>query len=1142
MQKNENACSLFKRNQYKSVLLKKMKLITIFFLVGTLAASATSYSQVTKINLSFTDSTSLTEILGSIEKTSEFIFAYDASKVNMDAKRTLMAKEEKIEAILNNLFQGTKITWLIDDRQIFLYEKDDPKITGLPIPKTSTVNQQPQTRNINGTVTDSKGQPIVGATVILKGTVLGKSSDVDGKFLLTVPADAKTLVISFIGMKTQEVDISGIATVSVQMEEASIGLEEVVVIGFGVQKKATVTGSIVSVDNKLLLQSPKANISESLVGRMPGLLTVQREGQPGADQATLRVRGSGTFAGSTDPLIMVDGIEAVNYNNIDPNEIEKITMLKDASATAVYGVRGANGVLLITTKRGSKGAPVISASSSVAATTYTDLVLNMGSYDWARYFNEALRYASYFTGSYTPKFTDADLEHYRTGDDPIFHPNTDWIHLMMKPVSFQSQTNLNISGGTDDIKYFISAGYFDQGGLFKSAELANGFDAQINYKRYNFRSNFDFNITKRFSVSINTSSQIETRIFPTQRISYIVDKIYDTPPNCSPGIVDGKIINVYTIFAGNPLERLLGYGFTNQLSNYLTGTIRLNHDLDFITKGLTVHGTLSYWNYMTNSKTSNRQVQTYKPILTLDNKILFAPEKEEAPFSFSESTGKNRKNYLEFGLDYSRSFGKHSFTGLLLYNQSKLYDPSLLFVVPNGYQGIVGRATYNYSGRYMAEFNLGYNGTENFAPGKRFGFFPAYSLGWTVTEEPFFPKNKVITYLKIRGSYGEVGNDKVGGTRFLYRPAFFSFTGSYNFGEVGSTYQSYPASAEGTLGNPNLTWERAKKTDIGADITLWDNKIQITTDFFLEKRDNILITPATTPDIVGIALATQNWGKMKNSGYEAEITYNGKIGNFSYWLRASNTYAHNVILFQDEVKRPFTYQNRTGQSSGQSYGLIVEGYYNTWEDVNNANRPASQWDNNLLSPGDFKFKDVNGDGIVNSDDQVPIGYPDFPEIMYAFSFGGNLKGFDFSVLFQGTENVSRSTWTPYVRPYNVDLCAKTFLLDWMWTQERYEKGLPIKMCRISPQTLLSHSYQNSTFMRMDASYLRLKNVEIGYNFTNNFLKRMNISSSRIYINCSNLFTWCGLLPGDDPEQTSASNDFGPYPITRVANLGFNIKF
>jgi TonB-linked SusC/RagA family outer membrane protein len=513
-----------------------------------------------------------------------------------------------------------------------------------------------------------------------------------------------------------------------------------------------------------------------------------------------------------------------------------------------------------------------------------------------------------------------------------------------------------------------------------------------------------------------------------------------------------------------------------------------------------------------------------------------------------------RDTYFEVGLNYDRTFSSHTFGGLILYNQKKLYNPNLAYVIPNGHQGLVGRISYNYKMRYMAEFNVGYNGTENFAVGKRFGLFPAYSLGWVLTEESFFPENTIVPYIKIRGSYGEVGKDNIGNSRFLYMPSSYVYSsnedfntrnaGASWFGEYGSTYQIYQASYEYSLGNPDLTWERAKKINIGIDLVLLTDRIRLTFDYFHERRDNILTTPQTTPAIVGITLPVVNWGKVKNSGYEGDITYTDNIGDFNYWIRGNYSYAHNVILFQDEVPRVYPHMMRTGHSIDQPFGYIAEGFFNTWEEVLDPNRPVFQSQNSYVMPGDTRYKDITGDGILNENDQVPIGYPTFPEVIYGISFGGSYKGFDFSMLFQGAAKYSR--WymaaNSHLRPFDNALSTLAFIPKYSWTQEKYETGETIRLPRLTADMTQSNNYASSTFMLADASYLRLKNAEIGYSIQTEFLKRLNISACRIYLNGNNLLTWSGLFPGIDPEQGLIGGDQSYYPMTRTFNLGISVQF
>lgn len=1012
-----------------------------------------------------------------------------------------------------------------------------------PVYKTANVYQNE--RIISGTIVDSNGEPIIGAAISFNSS--GTISDFDGKFKLSIPDGEVKLVVSYLGYSDKTVVIKGGQTeVTVIMEENAELLDEVVVVAFGTKKKATVTGAISMVQTKELTQSAQANVSNMLVGRMPGLLAVQRSGEPGEDMSTLRIRGVGTFAdgdGTQDPLIMVDGIETTNFNNIDPNEIESLSILKDASSTAVYGVRGANGVIIITTKRGVEGKPKISYSGNVSVNMFTDIRESMNAAEYVNSFNTARQYDAYITGGYTPKFTPEEVAMYESGEDPIFYPDVDWFDLMLKDYSFNTQHNINISGGDKKVKYFVSLGYYNQQGLFDNTDLLEGYNVQSAYERFNFRSNLDFNITKDLSVKVNLSSQMETRTGNAGNTSSLMNALTTANPISTPGIVDGKIVNLGSS-STNPLTQFYQNGQRDDYRNHLNGSVQIKYNLPWV-EGLSLSGTYSYENYYSHlQKYVKNPPMTYSVFRDDSGELFFQPQTTEKPFSFSESFGKSRRTYMEFAINYAKEFaGAHNVTALLLYNQSRKVDPDLAYKVPNSYQGLVGRVTYDYKDRYLAEVNIGYNGTENFAVGKRFGFFPAYSLGWVVSEEPFFPKNNIVTFLKIRGSYGEVGNDRIGNERFLYMPtAYVTAGGNYHFGNVNSNYTSYSLVKEGKIGNPDVTWEKAKKTNIGAEISLWDSKIRLSGDYFIENRDNILAERLSYPLVFGGQPSAMNMGKMKNSGVEADLTFRDSFNKFNYWLRGNITYAHNEIIFMDEVKSPYEYQYKTGQSYGQYFGLICDGIYNTWEEVNDPNRPKSSYQNDMLQPGDLIYRDINGDGIIDSYDQVPIGYSNFPEIIYGFSFGLDWKGFDLSVLFQGATHVSLQYSRLYTRGFQENFSAPRYLLN-SWTYEKYINGEQIDFPHLSEgDSYQKHNYQPSTFWTRDASYLRLKNIELGYTFTSDMLKKIKMSSARIFVNATNLFTWSGMLKGVDPEAAQQSTNYEPYPITKVINVGVNLQF
>lgn len=1013
-----------------------------------------------------------------------------------------------------------------------------------------------QVRTISGTVTGTNNDPLIGVTVIAQGTSLGTLTDINGKFTLAVPANVKILRFSFIGMDPKELPITESDIYDIVLSQSVVGLEEVIVVGYGQQKKETVTGSISQINSEGLVQTPVPNISNALVGRATGVLAVQRSGQPGEDQSEIRIRGLSTFSGSQAPLILVDGIEVSNYNNIDPNEIENISILKDASSTAVYGVRGANGVVLISTKRGELGKPTIQFSSNIAGNTITTWRERLNAYDYTRNYEIANRYDSYVSGLYTQLFSDESMQKYKDHSDPIYFPDTNWEDFMLKDLSFQHQHNMNLRGGTEFVKYFISLGMLNQEGQFNNTNLQpDFFDMQSVFTRYNFRSNFDFNITKRLSARFNIADIIENRKgVNSDDVSYTIFRIIaNANPVDTPGIVNGKFVDIDVSPTGqqaNPLNAIYG-GYRMDYRNSLEGSFRLDYDLGFITKGLKTHGTISFESYNSLIQVYSKARERYTAVRNQDNEVVLLKSWEDGAFGASSSSGKRRQSYAEFAINYARKFGKHNVTGLFLYNQQKWFNPSYQYKIPVGYQGLVGRITYDYGNKYLFEYNVGYNGNENFAPGKRFGYFPAYSLGWVLSEESFFPKNNILTFAKVRGSYGEVGNDKIGGDRFLYMPSSYTYPGTaYTWGEFGSSIASYVGVLEGKIGNPDVTWERAKKLNVGIELSFLKNKVKVIVDKFQEKRDNILMNPRSIPNVAGMGnnASAVNMGRMNNSGYDGEIQFSDNLNDFKYRIGANLTYATNIIVFRDEVPTPYPYLYETGQSYGQQFGYVSDGLYNTWEEVSDAYRPQWTMQNNYVQPGGISYVDVNGDGLIDQYDAAPIGYPEYPEINFGITMGGDYKGFDFSILLQGASNVTFIGSNRFIGGWGGFGSMVTYVPEKSWTQERYEQGLPIDFPHlfVMGQYSLGNQY-GSNYYAEDASYVRLKNAEIGYRFAESLpiMKRLGVKIARVYLNGSNLLTWTyrGLnkrYPGLDPEQQSLFSE--NYPLIMVVNFGVSIEF
>ena len=1095
-------------------------------------------------------------LISKVERQTHYTFVYRNNVLDPKTRVSVKCVRTPLSQVLEQVFSPMNIGYSVNNNTIVLVKRT-------PTARPASSNSQERgtetgrKHNVRGTIVDQNGEPIVGATVLLKdggNTAIGTISNIEGQYSLDVPENA-TLSVSYIGYKTMTVPVKGRSQINLTLsEDFSKSLDEVVVVGYGTQKKASLTASIVSLSTKDLVQTPQANVSNMLVGRMPGLIAMQRSGAPGEDESTLLIRGVSTFTGNTAPLVMVDGVERENYNGIDANEIETINILKDASATAIYGVRGANGVILITTKKGEVGKPKISYSGNFAIQQPTALPHYLNSADYATLYNEAMKNDAYISGStYEPKFSDEDIRLYRDGTDPIFHPDMNWTDDFLRKTTLRTQHNFNVSGGTDRVKYFISVGYFAQQGMYQNTKIDKDHDVNAHDARYNFRSNLDFKITDDFKATVQLATQIENVRTPGAGNTNVWKDVSYANPMASPGIIDGKIIRLDGVMGTtNPWSTLRSNGYDNDSKNNVNTTLRLDYDLSrALLKGLSVHGSISYDSYYYSRKSFRKSLPSYTAVRDPDNadNILYIPTGEENVWSASSSYGKNRKVYMEAGINYARTFGQHSGTAMILYNQSKYYSPSLQYYVPNAYQGLVGRVTYDYASRYLAEFNMGYNGTENFAKGKRFGFFPAFSAGWVVTEEPFFPKNDILVFLKIKASYGIVGNDKIGGDRFLYLPSSYGDAedkaiNRYNFGDASSPYSSLEI-IENKIGNPDLTWEKAKKMNLAFEMNFFKNHLTTTIEIFKERRNNILANRNTQPMIIGANLPAYNMGEMENKGWEIDVNYRNNIRDFNYWARFNYSFARNKVLYKDEIKKKYAYQMETGRRLNQFYGLLFDGFYNSWEEINALDRPVSSWNGNKLQPGDIRYVDVNKDGVIDEYDEVPIGYSPTPEIIYGFSFGFSWKGFDLSALFQGADNVSikyfgRSLW-PFINGHE---SAKELIKE-RWTQERYDAGETISFPRLSlsPNKDTDNNYRDSDFWIRDASYLRLKNVEIGYTFSRKMVKPLGVQSIRLYVSGSNLITWTDVIDLDPEAPSRAGNvEINSYPLQKIYNIGLNINF
>ena len=833
----------------------------------------------------------------------------------------------------------------------------------------STAATFAQTATVSGVVKDDTGEPVIGAGVLVKGTTLGTITDIDGHFSFRADDLNGVLVVSFVGMETQEIPMKGKGTFDIVLKSSNTLLEEVQVVAYGAQKKVTLTGSISSVNTDELLKVPTASIGNMLSGVLSGVSSIQSSGQPGGDDPDVFIRGISTLnTMNAKPLYLVDGVER-SFFQIDPNEVENITILKDASSTAVFGVRGANGVIIVTTKRGKEGKAKINASFSYGIQTPTRMPEFVNSYDYATFLNEA-----YTNDGKDPKFTPEAVEAFRTHSNPIIYPDTDWMELLFKSSAPQTQGNVNISGGTERVRYFISMGMLDQKGFFKNHDTR--YDANFNFNRYNYRANLDIDFTKTTLVAINMGGRVEKRNFPRSGddINQLFRRIYWATPFSGPGIVDGKWIKgnsqYLPVGLSDGLGNIYGRGYGSKTTNVVNLDLALTQKLDFVTKGLQFKIKVAYNSGYDHTKERATSIESYQPWYRKDvtwmehpagsdpNEVVYIQDGEAGLISYAESFGKSRDWYAEASFDWKRDFGLHHLSALALYNQSKTYYPDSDYPgIPRGYVGLVGRVTYDYDNKYLIEGNVGYNGSENFAPGNRYGFFPAVSGGWVLTQEEFLKDNPVVNFLKIRASYGIVGNDRYHpyGTgfmdRFLYLPNSYFIGSGYQFG-TGTSWS--PGAYEKSFGNSGLSWEKSAKQNYGIDFSLFNQKLSGSIDYFYEKRTDILAKASTDPIIHAMSLPVLNLGIVSNKGVELNLKWNHKINSFRYWTNLNVSYAKNKIVYQDEVPSEYTYTLKTGHPVGQPFGLKVRGfYYEGMEDVADHSY--------VLKEGDVVYEDLNHD-------------------------------------------------------------------------------------------------------------------------------------------------------------------------------------
>ena len=1024
---------------------------------------------------------------------------------------------------------------------------------------------------VEGTVKDETGEALMGVAILIQGEGTGAVTDFDGHYVLPSVKQGATLEFSYLGYQTKVVKATG-RRLDVSLVPDLKNLDEVVVIAYGQQKKVTITGAVSAVGGDELLKAPVANVSNALQGKLPGISVVQASGMPGDDEPVIRVRGIGSL-NSAEPLVLVDGVER-SFGQIDPNEIEDISILKDASATAVFGVRGANGVILVTTKRGTPGKASVSVTASTAIQQISKFVEFADSYTYGKMWNytaitDALP-MSQWPGSatiadYAPydntgiRFSQDVMEHFRKGDMPVTFPNTNWIDYLMKDAAWQEQVNVNVKGGTDKVRYFVSAGFLNQNSLFKT--FSNNDDETFRYKRFNYRANLDIDVSKYSQLALTLGGRVQNRTTMGGGEGFLFRYLQGATPYAGIGIdSEGRHVvadkNIVGPYDRDALSNFYELGYQNTSVNVLNLDLQYKLDMSFLTKGLDFKIKGSYnTDYSARKDRQNGFGTGVNYVATLvDGKEVLRKENITWPIPYSDSRWGNRNWYAEASFNYARKFGKHNVGALLLYNQSKTYYPwdsdgSLYRSIPKGYVGLVGRVTYDYDTRYLFDFNIGYNGSENFAEGKRYGTFPSFSAGWIPSSEKFWePLKNVIGYLKLRGSWGKVGNDNTNGARFLYLPGAWQFyTGSMtvnpqnrgaNFGTRGNWLQ---AVKELTAGNPNVTWETASKINLGLDAAFLGDRLMLNVDFFWEDRKDILVSNASLlPAVTSLPGSYVNEGRVKNHGYEITLKWSDKVGDFRYSISPSIAFARNKIIEMLEVPPMYDYLRRTGLSVGQRFGydlfeLYQEGTEERYKAAYGVEMPTQLVS---LKYGDAVYVDLNGDGLIDQNDQKPLGYPDNPEITWSVNAQLHWKGLDFSMLWVGANNTSRMLNGYYRDQFgSTNTSALTqWVADNSWTEDNRDAILP----RISFTNRGNNNLDSRAWI-IDSKYVRLKNVEIGYTFNKpTWMPLFNFV--RFYASGQNLLTFAN-FKGNDPEAPGQGLDFGVrYPMTRVFNFGVQVNF
>lgn len=1067
-----------------------------------------------------------------IGKQTGILFSFSHAVGNLPTPALdLNLKNATVEQICKAAFSETGVRWKINGSLVDLIEAPKPAV------QTSKPQTPPQEAiiRITGTVTDLQdGEPLIGVVVRPKSRPqTGCSTDFNGLYVIEVEK-GDALLFSYMGYSDLEVPVTGETVVDAKMSLNTETLSEATVVGYGTQKKISVIGSQQSLAPSEI-KAPVANLSQSLAGRVAGVVSMQRSGEPGFDDATIYIRGISTLTASMSaPLTIVDGVPR-SISNIDPEDIESFTVLKDASATAVYGVRGANGVIIINTKGGKTGKPKFDIRYTEGITQFTTLPSFVDAPTYMRLSNEALE-----TRGEVRKYSDKEIEKTISGSDPLLYPNVDWMKLLFKPFGHNRNATANISGGTDMATYYIGLAYFSEDGMYNNDTQMHDYNANTYFNRYSVTSNFNLKPFSTTDIKLGIQGYLANANYPAASNQRIFSSAFNAAANyIAPFYPDGKIGDKPAASNQNPYAVLNELGYANQWRNQLYSNLKITQDLPWITEGLSINATVSFDAY---NFTSNRFTRTPNSYMAIgrdeDGNIIWQQTfTGSEALSYSNTSSGNMSIYFETGINYKRSFGNHDVSAMLLYNQSDEKDTKATSVetaLPYRFNGIAGRATYAYNDRYFVEFNFGYNGSENFAPAHRYGFFPSGGLGWVISNEKFFePLKKVISFLKFRGTYGLVGNSKITGRRFAYLSTVYTSDAiAYTFGEgYDSPYATKRVGEEGV----DVSWETATKFNVGIDANFLNNNLTLHADYFKDRRSGIFLSRGDIPAYVGLTNAPLgNLGKVNNQGFEISVDYHHQINDDWFLSFMGNfSYSHNTVI-ENNINYAYPWLDVRGQRVGQRFGFIAEKLFDSDEEV-----ASSAYQTGDTRAGDIKYKDINGDGKIDDYDKVPIGFGSTPEIMYGFGFNLAWRNLSLSAMFQGAACVDALISGQGVTPFQQGMASgniMTFVQD-RWTL--YDPRQNVQVPRLSPSASYNMNYEDSTWWLKDTSYLRLKNLQIAYSLPQKWMQAIHLGGASVFLQGVNLLTFSKFKLWD-VEQSDGRGDV--YPNTKSYSIGINFSF